>query len=90
MNPQKFSLSLAATVGLFFIGCTIFSQVAPSLYSQVFESWYHNAMTKPLETASFDIAKVLLGFVTCTLVAWLMGLVWAALYNAWNSKGGEA
>ena len=90
MNTQKFSLSLAATVGLFFIGCTIFSQIAPGLYSQVFESWYHNAMTKPAETASFDIAKVLLGFVSSTLVAWLMGLVWASIYNAWNSKGGKA
>ncbi len=90
MNTQKFSLTLAATVGLFFIGCTLFSQLAPSLYSQVFESWYHNAMTKPPETASFDIAKVLLGLVSITLVAWVMGMVWATLYNAWNSKGGKA
>lgn len=90
MNARSFGLSLAATVGLFFIICTVSSQVAPVQYTQLFKSWYHVAVTKPPEATTFDIGKILLGFFTSTIVAWLMGWVWASLYNAFNGKRGSA
>ncbi|MBI3979655.1 MAG: hypothetical protein HY331_15855 [Chloroflexi bacterium] len=79
-----FATALAGVSAAFYVLCAVLALLAPSFFLALFQTWVHGlnlsllAAGVPLVTP----AGFVVGLVTFTLIAWLFGAVWGALYNA--------
>lgn len=85
--PIATANATAATVAVVYIVCAISVLLFPDLAMTIARSWFHgidiSALTLSTQT---NAGSLMLGFITATVSGWLLGYVFANLYNMFAKK----
>lgn len=81
LRVTPFANSLAGIAAGFFVLCRILVSVAPALFASIAQSWFHGLVVAPSPWPGMTAGDFVLGFVSVTVVAWLVAFAWATLYN---------
>ena len=74
-------IALALTLAILSVVCLLFLLIAPTLALNLFGSFMHGVdLTKIAVTPSFG-GKTLLGFLVVVVGGYLIGIIFAAIYN---------
>lgn len=85
-NPTATANALAVVGGALYAICALWTLVSQSSYMGVMNTWAHglNLLALPAKVPNFsDLA---IGFISFTVVAWLVGFAFATLYNIFAGK----
>lgn len=74
--------SLAATTVVFYLVLWLLSSLAPALFELVYNAQFLGADVAS-QYGEQDLTAVLTGLVIVAATGWLVGYVWAWLYNNW-------
>lgn len=85
LDAKAVAKTSAVLGGIFFLGCYFLVLFLPELYKGIAQSWMHGVdislIWKP------RAGNFLTGFVSFTLVSWVSGWAFAALYNKMIKRG---
>lgn len=75
----------AVVTAIVYVVCRLFSLVVPELFASIGRSWFHGIVfTQSPEP--FSLGSFLLGMITATASAWVVGYLFAASYNYFVKK----
>lgn len=80
LKPVAWANSLAAVTVIFYLVLWILNNVAPDLFSLVFNAQFLGADVASL-TSGWDIQTGVVNLVVLAVSVWIMGYIWAYLYN---------
>jgi len=85
-EPVPTANATAATVAVIYVVCATSIALAPDLAMQVARSWFHGIRLEEISGWNLSAESLVLGFVTATAGAWLLGFVFATCYNYFARK----
>lgn len=73
---------MAGTVGFIAVACALAIIVAPDLSMGIAQSWFHGIDINKVRTVvSPSLGSLLYGWITAAIGGWIVGYVFATLYN---------
>lgn len=81
LNKIAFANALAILTAFFYLVFYLLSVVAPAAFAFLFNAQFLGADVASLLPKDFSFGKSLGLFVTLTATSWILGYVWAWLYN---------
>ena len=85
-NPFATALASALTVASFYILCRVFVGLFPTFSYSVMQAWFHGLAPQSMGRFDLTTSSFILGLVTATVVAWLIGWCYAHCYNMFAGK----
>jgi len=77
--------ALAATMGFVYVVCALLVGLFPEVFKAVAISWFHGFDLGKIWTAA-PRGNFVLGLVSAVIGAWLVGYLFAWLYNRFNKS----
>ncbi len=84
--PMATANAAAVTVAIIYIVCAGAFIVAPEFAMSIGKSWFHGIDLSAFSAPEITVSSFLLGIVTATAGAWLVGYVFATAYNTFLKK----
>ena len=81
-NSLAIANTTAVTTAIIFVVCRVGIGLFPDISFTLAQSWFHGIELTKLETSG----SFVLGFVSATVGAWLVGYLFASLYNFFLKK----
>ena len=85
-QPYATANATACTAILLYATCALLVAIAPELTINIFQSWFHGIDISQIATWNVTGGSLFMGFVTMTGYAWVMGYIFALLYNSFLKK----
>jgi len=85
-NPNVMARALATTVAVIYMVCRLAVWLLPELSRTIMQSWFHGLQIQPVAAWSLTFLAFILGLVTATASAWLVGWCFAHCYNMYSGK----
>ncbi len=84
LNSKAFANAATAVTAVFYLICALLSYVAPDFVIGLAKSWVHT-MNIELAKVNFvpDLASLIYGLVTISVITWVTTYVLIELYNKW-------
>lgn len=73
--------TFAITVGIIYIVCALAIALLPDLTMTIAKSWFHGIDLSKIYYQNITPGSLVLGFVTSIVGAWLVGYLFATIYN---------
>lgn len=86
LNEKAFANALAILTGAVYLVFYILGLSAPNTFKALFNAQFLGADVASLLPKDASLGNVFGVFVTLVVTAWLMGFVWALLYNRFSEK----
>jgi uncharacterized membrane protein len=83
-NPMATANAAAATTAIVYILCRILVGISPNFMLEIARSWFHTAQLQARVLGGVDV--FIIGLVTSTVFAWLVGYLFAYFYNMFAKK----
>lgn len=80
-EPVPTANAMAVTAAALFVVCRAAFAVVPDLAMQVARSWFHSVDISQVSAWSLTTESFILGLVTITVGAWLVGFLFATFYT---------
>ncbi len=80
-NPNATANALAVTTVVVFAVCRFAFVVAPDFSLAVGRSWFHGIDIGKISSLNLSTESFVLGIVSATISAWLIGYLFAIMYN---------
>lgn len=80
-DPNATALAAACTTALLYVLCRVAVEVAPDFMFSVGQSWFHTIQFTKMQTWNVPAGSFVLGLVSSSATAWLVGYVFALFYN---------
>lgn len=80
-NPNVTANAAAATVAVIYVACRLLVGLFPDLSINVAQSWFHGLEISKVSGWNLSLGSFILGLITSTAGAWLLGYIFAATYN---------
>lgn len=77
--PNATANAAAVTVGIFYVVCRLALTFFPDLSMSIAQSWFHGLQLS--SQWSLSPGSFVLGLVTSVASAWLIGYIFAVVYN---------
>ncbi len=85
-DPMATANAMAVTVAFIAVVCALAIILAPDLSLGIAQSWFHGIdLSKVRTVVSPSLGSILYGWITATIGGWLVGYVFASVYN-WFAK----
>jgi len=85
--PTATANATAATVALLYIVCAVSVLLFPDISVTIARSWFHGIdISKITLSTQTNPGSLVLGFVTATGGGWILGYIFAILYNNFAKK----
>lgn len=81
LREIAFANSLAALTAAFYILLSVVGVVSPRLFTFLFNAQFLGANVAALLPKTFSVGAFVATLATLVVTAWLLGYVWAWLYN---------
>ena len=83
MKNQSYAIpnTLAVTTLIIYVLCRLLVGLFPDTFFTIAESWFHGIALSKLDTWSLTASSFILGIVSSTITAWLIGYILAQVYN---------
>lgn len=85
-HPMATANALAITMGVVYIVCRQAFVLAPEFAMSVGRSWFHGIDISKIATRTVPADNFVLGLVTAVIGAWLVGYLFAVVYNRFVKK----
>lgn len=80
-NPKVMASAVATTVAVLYVVCRVAVGIFPELSRTIMQAWFHGLQIQPTSAWSLTLSAFVLGLVTATAGAWLLGWCFAHCYN---------
>lgn len=85
-NQTASANAVAVTIAFIYIVCALTVVVAPEFSMAVAQSWFHGIDIATIRAYNISAGSFVLGIVTATAGGWIVGYVFASLYNTFLKK----
>lgn len=85
-NPTVTANATAITTAIVYVVCRVGFLVAPELSMAIGRSWFHGIDISLIAAKNMPPGSFMLGLISATIGAWLVGYLFANLYNAFLKK----
>lgn len=85
-NPLTTANAAGLTTAIVFVACRILVGLFPDLFFSIAQSWFHGIALNKLDPLTLTSSTFLLGLVSSAVTAWLIGYLFANLYNYFAKK----
>ncbi|MEK7177989.1 MAG: DUF5676 family membrane protein [Patescibacteria group bacterium] len=85
-NPNVTANAVAVTTAIIYIVCRVGVSLFPDLSMTIAQSWFHGIQLTQISELNFSLGSFILGLVTLTVGTWLVGYLFANLYNYFAKK----
>ena len=85
-EPVVTANAVAATTGILFVVCRVFAGLFPGALFAIGKSWFHGIELTQSNGWNLSASGFLLGIISATITAWLVGYLFAVLYNYFLKK----
>ena len=85
-NPNVTANAVAVTTAIIYIVCRVGVSLFPDLSMTIAQSWFHGIELTQISESSLSLGSFVLGLATSTIGAWLVGYLFANLYNYFAKK----
>lgn len=80
-NPLTTANAVGATTAIVFLACRLLIGLFPDLSFTIAQSWFHGVELTKLGSWNLTTESFVLGIVSATIGAWLVGYLFASFYN---------
>ena len=80
-HPVTTANAVAATTAVVYIVCRLLVGLFPEISMNVARSWFHGIDISKISAWNLSTESFILGIVSATIGAWLVGYLFAKLYN---------
>ena len=80
-EPTATANAAGTTTAIVYVICRILVSLFPDLMFTIAQSWFHTTALSKLGSWNLTIGSFISGFVSATLTAWVIGYVFATVYN---------
>ena len=83
MKQQPYALAnaLAVTTAIIYVLCRVGVRLFPEAFFSIAQSWFHGIQFSRLDPGSLTMMSFILGLVSATIFAWLIGYFFASAYK---------
>ncbi len=85
-NPIATANAAAATIAVIYVVCALFFVIAPDLSMAIAKTWFHGIDISLIDARIATFGSFILGLVSATVSAWLVGYLFAVIYNKLTEK----
>lgn len=85
-EPNATANAMAVTVAIIFIVCRLAVALFPDLAMTIAKSWFHGLEISQVSGWNLSLGSFVLGLATSVGGAWLIGYVFANVYNYFIKK----
>ncbi len=85
-SPSATANAAGITTAVIFVVCRTAFVVAPDLALSIGRSWFHGIDIGKIQALNLTTESFVLGIVSATIGAWLVGYVFAVTYNMFVKK----
>lgn len=85
-EPTVTANAAAATTAVVFVVCRVLIGLFPDLSFTIARSWFHGIELTRLGSWNLTASSFVLGIVSATITAWVIGYLFAFLYNWFLKK----
>src|SRR3989344_71706 len=91
INNMKHNLigtanAAAATTAIVYVVCRLLVGLFPDFLMNVARSWFHGIDISKISAWNLSTESFILGIVSATITAWLVGYLFAKLYNYFSKQ----
>ena len=88
MKNQSYVLpnTLAVTTLIIFVLCRLLVGLFPDIFFTIAESWFHGIALSKLDTWNLTVSSFILGIVSSTITAWVLGYIFTQVYNYFTKR----
>lgn len=79
--PLATANASAVTTAVIYVVCTATVVFLPDLSMTIAQSWFHGIDLSKISSFNITVGSFILGIITATVGAWLIGFVFAKIYN---------
>ncbi len=80
-EPSATANAVGVTTAIVYVICRILVSLFPDLMFTIAQSWFHGIELSRLGSWNLTISSFLTGLVSSTITAWLIGYLFANVYN---------
>jgi len=85
-NPTATANAAGVTTAIVFVLCRILVSLFPDLSFAIAQSWFHGITLSKLDTLSLTFSSFVLGLISSTITAWVIGYIFAKVYNSFVKR----
>ncbi len=85
-DPMATANAAGITTAVIYVVCRLLVGIVPDFMFTIAQSWFHGIALTRLDTWNLTADAFILGFVSTTVFAWLVGYVFAVVYNKFVEK----
>lgn len=85
-NPKATANAVGVTTAIVFVVCRILIGLFPDLSFAIAQSWFHGIALSKLDTFSLTFSSFVLGLISSTTTAWVIGYIFAKVYNSFAKR----
>lgn len=80
-NPITTANAVAVTTAIVYVVCRFLVGLFPEISMNVARSWFHGIDISKISAWNLSTESFFLGIISATVFAWLIGYLFAKLYN---------
>ncbi len=85
-HPLATANATAATVAIIYLVCAFAVAFFPDLSMSIARNWFHGIDLTEISSYQLTLGSLTTGFVTATIGSWLVGFIYANIYNGFLKK----
>lgn len=85
-EPTVTANAVAATTAVVFVSCRTLVGFFPDAFFAIAQSWFHGIQLSKLDAFDLTLSSFVLGLVSASVTAWLIGYLFAWTYNWFLKK----
>jgi len=88
MKNQSYVLpnTLAVTTLIVYVLCLLLVGLFPDISFTIAQSWLHGIALSKLDTWSLTMSSFILGIVSSTITAWVIGFIFVQVHNYFTKR----
>ena len=80
-NPLTTANAVGVTTAIVYVVCRVLVGLFPEISMNVARSWFHGIDISKISAWNLSAESFILGIISATVFAWLVGYLFAVLYN---------
>lgn len=85
-NPMTTANAVAVTTAIVYVVCRLLVGLFPEGMMNIARSWFHGIDISKISAWNLSTESFFLGIISATVFAWLVGYLFANLYNYFTKK----
>lgn len=85
-DPVVTANAAGGTAAIVYVVCALLFAAMPDFVTQISNAWFHSISISQIDGRTVTIGSFLLGFISATVTAWIVGYLFATLYTGFSKR----